>query len=155
MELGGSCVLYIAVYGMEATSYALTATLDQSFTSPTRLLPGIPIMGFVNMTQYRYYSAHVMTSPTDPITITVTPASGDPDMYVTTDGSEPGIHSYNFRSINWGARDQVVIQPGHSHYCNNCVINIAVYGFMTSRYTILVQTANSVARLVDGEPQIG
>ena len=147
--------MYIAVYGMQATSFALTATLDQSFKSPTRLLPGVPINGFVNATKYQYYSTHIMTASNSPVTITVTPASGDPDMYVTTDGREPGVHSYNFRSINWGTQDQVQIAPGHPHYCNNCVVNIAVYGFMTSRYTILVQTANSVARLVDGEPQVG
>ena len=157
VEVGGSCVMYIGVYGRANAAFAVTASLDQTFTAPVQLLDGVPIVGFVNQSHYQYYTAHVVAPPNSRVLITITPVFGDPDLYVTTDGSQPGKSNWNFRSVSWGgvAQDSVSIEAGKPHYCNDCMVRIAVYGFMQSQYTIAYTTESTIARLVDGEQQQG
>ena len=142
---------------LQREAFAVTASLDQTFTAPVQLLDGVPIVGFVNQSHYQYYTAHVVAPPNSRVLITITPVFGDPDLYVTTDGSQPGKSNWNFRSVSWGgvAQDSVSIEAGKPHYCNDCMVRIAVYGFMQSQYTIAYTTESTIARLVDGEQQQG
>ena len=52
-------------------------------------------------------------------------------------------------------QDIVTIDPGKPHYCYHCVLNIAVYGFTTSQFTITYETSSSISTLQTGVPTFG
>ena len=67
---------------------------------------------------------------------------GDQDLYITfgaLDGSgqpanaslyEPGRSHYDYKSAEWAAvSDQIEVSAGMAHFCQHCVIYIAVYGY--------------------------
>lgn len=157
VELGGRCTMYIGVFGVFNSSFAITAALDQSFRQPQLLLDGVPVDGYANATQFQYYLANVIAPEGSTTTVSVTPLYGDPDLYITTDGTEPGLHNYQFRSTAGGSsvQDTVLIQPGRPHYCNHCRLLIAVRGFTTTHFSITYSTAATTTRLQDGRPQFG
>lgn len=153
----GACSVFIAVYGFANASYAITASVSDDFGRPTHLLAGVPQSGYVNESRYAYYQVLANAAPDSRLSVTVTPSFGDPDLYATTDNSQPGTRHYEFSSTHFGGwvEDVIWIVPDQPHYCNRCLINVAVFGYMESAYTITFQTSEGIARLVDSIPTRG
>ena len=69
--------------------YIIIANLDKR--SPSLLVDGQPQSDSVAKNQYRYYQKHVGIEEGAIISFTLSPTSGDPDLYLTTSRErEPG-----------------------------------------------------------------
>jgi hypothetical protein len=91
------------------------------------------------------------------IEVIVIPYLGDPDLYITLDGSTPTTMNWQYRSIAGAGADYVAIRttdPAYIATCGltplaPCIINIGVYAFTTSVYTV-VGTSGRYTQLQDG-----
>ena len=121
-----------------------------------------------------------MTDPLQDVEIILTPTFGDPDLYVLVGpysvnsgegdidqvGKNPG--EYTYRSINRGS-DRIVVYHTDNTYVNlcnvsqayerrisgdiseyRCVIQILVYGYSDSEYSITAGTSDRPIALADG-----
>jgi hypothetical protein len=86
---------------------------------------------------FTYYQAQVGSDSTD-LFVQVTPFSGDPDLYVNLGKTTfPNLTSYDRKSSHFGAvTDSVLFKAGQPPYCNNCLLNIGVWGYVNSFYAI-------------------
>jgi hypothetical protein len=140
-------VYVIGVYGWRNSSYTILAVMETSEgdCQSTTLIAGNPQNALLTQGEYHCYSITLNQQYTD-LTISVTRIVGDPDIYVTTDGSEPSRDNYNYASINYGTDVLTIYSPPVT------TIRIAVYAFLTSQYTIVASTDESSHTLLDGVP---
>ena len=145
----------LGIYGFDAGEFTVAAWT----TSPLVLLEGQAVMGQVDKHKYRYFKFHVET--TADITITLTPLSGDVDLYVANGEkySHPDktiCQSGHLTNETWCSRKpamrvdvvKMIQAPAPYEYI------IAVYGFSNSTYTIQGRSSdNSVVSLDQGLPQ--
>ena len=98
------------------SQFSVSAATGQAFQ---RLADGIPRRGSVMGFRYSYFRVW-MDSESD-LTITVTPFSGDPDLYVTTgdDRDHPNATNAYWKSTAFHA-DAVSIGRGSPHSCVRC-----------------------------------
>lgn len=80
---------------------------------------------------------------------------GDVDLYVKfAEGSnrtEPGKTVYDYKSAGWSSvSEQVEVQWNMPHYCLDCVVYIAVYGYTKGSYSIQA-TSTGIATLQAGD----
>lgn len=64
--IGKACDFYIGVYGWRNSSYAVSATVDDGFQSPTLLIDQLPASGSVSQGGYRYFMYYVSIDPPGP-----------------------------------------------------------------------------------------
>jgi hypothetical protein len=114
----GAGVLAYAVQ----SQFSVSAATGQSFQ---RLADGIPRRGSVTAFKHSYFRVW-MDSSYDDLTITVTPFSGDPDLYVTTgdDRDHPNATNAYWKSTAFRS-DAVSIGKGSEHSCVKCYYYIA------------------------------
>lgn len=142
-QSGSGCDLYIGVYGFSNSSYTLVALL-KGF-NPIVLVSGVPQAMTLQAHEWVYFSAFVNLAPGQPFGFEVTPVYGDPDMYVTTDGSQPTATNNNYSSTDFGF-DAVLIAPGSAGYCTRCTVVVGVVAFQSTQFSILFTLdANSSA----------
>ena len=152
-----SGVYTIGVLAFAAQSqFAISASTGRAFQN---LADGVPRRGAVQATKYSYFRVYMNAPTATDLTITVTPFSGDPDLYVTTDPIDhPNTtnaywHSSAFRS------DAVTIAIGQQHACTNCWYYVGVYGFFSSTFLITANFGNEQQVLesvpVDGTVTVG
>lgn len=83
----GPATFYAAIYGYNRVSYSIMAL--QKNTSVT-LVDGQAQTGYVREDETQLYEFHLdATHKRESIEITLSGDFGDPDLYITTDGSEP------------------------------------------------------------------
>jgi hypothetical protein len=122
------------------------------------LTVGFPFFDTVGSMQYNYYTANaVATAGT--ITFTVTPFSGDPDIFVANSqigSSRPTISdasSYCTYS-NTMNQDVVEIYPNTTCWCAPpCTYYVGIYGYgaASASYSLLfMEFENAVTRLISG-----
>ena len=70
------CIYSIAVYGWRNSSYTITATLDEGWLNPIRLLDGQPQTGSVLQGEFRYYKFVINQDVLSDITFTLNPTDG-------------------------------------------------------------------------------
>jgi len=134
----------ISVFGSSTSGYTISATFDNE---PTQLIGGSSVLGGAGRGQYVYYYLEV-DSFEDDITITVTPLSGDPDLYVSTTNHTPSAADNQWAGVAY-RDDSVVITRFDTHYClpssssTSCVYYIAVYGYSNCRYSISASFTSS------------
>lgn len=144
-------VYYIGVYGYRNSTYSIAASVSSGNIT---LFNGIPQRTLVAQNQYRYFVIYVTDSQKD-ITITMTPQYGDPDMYLTVDGTRPSRHNYQASSMHSYGSDSITLLHDGEVFCTYCFIEIAVYGYRTSVFDIVSTTSNSLTNLRDGVPVRG
>jgi hypothetical protein len=105
-----------------------------------------------------------MTSPCllQDVTVTVSPTTGDPDLYVNLNGEPASKSNWTYRSIGASGADSVVISQAMTGCkyntvqqctCADCDIMIAVTPFGgDATYTIVVSTSTSIVTLMDARP---
>lgn len=116
----------------------LVPSIDDTQSSITPLTSGVPVAGSANYNQYKYFGINA-TIPFSRMDISVTPTSGDPDLYVTVDGTLPTTTHYQYMSTAFLGTDSVIVRQNDASkaglYCNAtlkagkpCQIIIGVYG---------------------------
>jgi len=153
---GGTCQIYVSVYGYSNSSYSIVSYLNSGYLSPVLLVNGVPQSMSVATGAWVYFAAIVNVAPNVAYSFTLAPSFGDADMFVTTNESEPTRNNYNYTSSSIGF-DAVTIAPGSAGYCTQCTILVGVYGYTSSQFTILftTNTSASVVPLRDGVPEFG
>ena len=180
------CYVYVAVYGFTHGHYTITATSKGVTVLQTgRTITGMKFQtlnlfilsdicmfvhlyvcasntfsGHVDKEAYRYYR-YKNNDPTAVLTVTLTAAFGDPDLFIdkhqgTDKAVFPTIH---FGTFIWSSRrtysnDMVVIKYDDPHFCFNCDYILAVYGYHNSSYTLSITTTeDEVIHLLHDHPQ--
>ena len=152
------CTYYILIYGFSATQYSISARLLGSYGTVATLQQGVPARGVVAASQYLWYQVPVEQLNAT-VVLTLTPFSGDADMYASFVRHRPSKTFYNFSSTASGTHKDVLrISPADAHFCHAlpCRLYVAVYGYRNSSYS-LVATQREATRihLVDGQAQGG
>jgi len=90
--------------------------------------------------------------------LSVTPLTGDPDVYVSTTLQHPNQTSYTWRAMQFGA-DCITINSTTDRNFVTGTYYIAIYAYQYSTYTITaaadVGSSKSITALLNGQPQAG
>jgi len=139
-------VYTIAVRALTSTAYSLSARTENGFSS---LQAGIPLRDKAQAGEYRFFQLPVYTER--PFTVSVTPFSGDPDLYIALE-PHPCSNFYNWSATVYRG-DSIIISPKDPAFCL-CTYYIAVYSQWASDFTVLAHFAGT-NYLSDGQPQTG
>lgn len=135
---------FISVYAFSNSTFTLTAYVQaDNSTQATMLVGGVPQNGIVANRKYKYYSFHV-SGVHQNLEISVSRFTGDPDLYVTNNGSQPSKTNYQWKSAMFGKDVIDIPHPEPGDY------KIAVYAFTTSSFSIVASTTDTVEVLTDG-----
>ncbi len=144
---------YVSVYAFSESSFSVLASLhdlsgvDTSVGTVTTLLDGVPQAGLMQGGQMQFFS---FAFGSGDLTITVTPQYGDPDLYVTVDGTMPSVDNFQWASLDWG-RDTLLI----SSPCFNCIVLIGVEAFEHTLYSVVASSDSAATFLQLGVPMQG
>ena len=125
---GLGCTLYLSVYGGAAApptgaSFTITAIVIAN-ASYTLLQAGVPVQSSLPPASTDWYQI-VVTDPTSPISVTLSPTAGAVDMYATIDGSDPSATNFQFFANSSGLGiDFLTIAP--SYLFTNQSVKVAV-----------------------------
>ena len=168
------CYYFIGIYGFDESYFSLLATLKDD--TPTVLYPGMPQNDHVVESGVNHYAFQFIRTSSDAsaesesITIDLTPAFGDPDIFVIVSNGEgeggnggrghPGPFNYDYDSMaNNQVADRVVIRTNTDKFnslcplvASSCRLQIAITGFHESDFVLLVKTDVSVTRLAIDVP---
>jgi hypothetical protein len=135
-----NCLYTIGVMAYTHTLYSITAS---STASANVLQLGIPQQSFVSEDQYQYFRVDVSSSA-EPLVLSVTAVTGDPDLYVSMTNQRPTTDDYTWYNIEWGSGVLTLDNPAPGTYY------IGVYGWLDSSF-VLSATQGDVT-LIAGHP---
>lgn len=151
------CVYTVGVmaYGGAPAAFSITARTRDG--SPVRLSPGVPVEGAVEALGYNRYTAQY-----DPrlgyLEVTVTPTSGDPDLYISLGAAIPNRTVAMYASTAGSGDEDVLITPTDPQFLGStcstrplsaCYANVAVYGFPSAAVGTYAITASSGLRMLE------
>ncbi|RYG41593.1 hypothetical protein EON68_02900, partial [archaeon] len=84
--------VHLRIYDEHADASAAVLAVGGPAGSPTQLDNGVSITDFVALRSWSYYQFTVASLPIMRLDVVVTPLLGDPDLYVTIDGSTPTLN---------------------------------------------------------------
>lgn len=172
---GNMCYLIIGVVGtynsgstgsgqgdLDNNHFSMTVSYSDSTVT---LQSGVPVSSSVQAKEYEYYK-YSITIPHVDVVISVTPISGDPDLFIAL---KPNYHPTKFAQFQWSSSslgaDSLTIQAGDIRQkgCNVasdgvCDFYIGVYGWRNASYSIVAHMNEGFLNpltLVDGQPQTG
>lgn len=94
------CTYYVMVTGAaNETSYSILGATSNSITS---LQDGIPLYSQVSTKEWQYYTFKLDNEKAD-LQISLTPLSGDPDLYISTEIEHPTETNYTLKSTGTGS----------------------------------------------------
>lgn len=161
----GGCTIYVSVYasvasggptcptGLQPTPYTITAQLVKN-SSFTTLIVGQPAQGSLAPNTAAFYQARPgLPDTSTPVSITLSPTSGNVDMFITTDGSTPGPGNTLYNATAASGVDYVVF----SGLPVNATIKIAVVAppsnvALSSYYIWYSAGANAISQVYSGVP---
>ena len=148
-----SCGVYISVYGYTNASYTIVATASDGGPVAIELLDGLPQAGTVAQGGSAFFFADVDLDPSEAYSFYVRSLSGDPDLYVATDGSVPTTTRYAYRSASGTGDDYVNVQPsdGAPLYNASTRAYAMVYGFTSAAFEVTFASGYAVETLGDGQ----
>lgn len=146
---------YIGVYAFTLfTHYSVVALCTcPSAPSFVTLNDGEPQAGNADRASYALFQFS-MPAGADTLEVRVTARSGDPDVYIRRDGQIPTTSNFQWASRSWGA-DLITITASDPNFCNNCVYNIAIFGFVASTFDLTATSSVATTTLQDGVPVQG
>ncbi|KAL1503384.1 hypothetical protein AB1Y20_011435 [Prymnesium parvum] len=153
------CTYHVMVHAADdlPVDYSISATVRTQGAIIT-LQEGVPLHDGVPVHQYHFYAFDVVQADAS-VRVTLTPFSGDVDLYGSFVRPRPTKEFHNFSSINSGpATDQLLIYPDDPHFCPSvpCQLYVSAYGYSGENSTFsLVALTTLPAHLVDGRPQQG
>eukprot|EP01138_Halocafeteria_seosinensis_P006841 gb/GECG01006995.1/.p1 GENE.gb/GECG01006995.1/~~gb/GECG01006995.1/.p1 ORF type:complete len:1988 (+),score=202.50 gb/GECG01006995.1/:1-5964(+) len=157
---GKHCDAWLRVYGFSATKYSIVATLS---SSAMRLEDGVAVSASVSKEKYQHYE-FVVDDPTATLRVTVTPLSGDPDLFINAAIKDsttfPLKNESMWASAGIGLDAVTILQPNDiTEKCfkggSSCLYLISVYGYSASSSSFTIQASTGVQQLTSGEPQTG
>ena len=151
----GSCGLWIAVYGYTNASYNLVAVVSDGGPAAIELLDGVPQAGAVAQGGAAFFYADVDVDPTATYSFYVRALSGDPDLFLTTDGSVPSRTHYNYSSTTGSGDDFVNVRPGDDGYNPSTRAYALVWGYSASAFEVTYASVGAVVALGDGQTARG
>mmetsp|Transcript_52219 Transcript_52219/g.113765 ORF Transcript_52219/g.113765 Transcript_52219/m.113765 type:complete len:2005 (+) Transcript_52219:510-6524(+) len=145
----GPCLAYIGVYGALESTVSLLMTLDDD-EAPVPLSDGVSQLAVLTHAgDYDFYTFSVGQSA-EAFDVTVTPSSGDPDLYLTSNASFPDRYNWEWRST--GAAGEVVrVTLTDPDACVPCTYRIAVYAWTPNvRYSVTATSVKGTRLLNEG-----
>jgi len=78
------------------------------------------------------------------------PDDGDADLFLLIEPkgnhTQPGVSNYDYRSVGWGSVTEMIeLSAGMPHYCFDCTVYLAVYGYRRCAYTIQASSSGLVS----------
>jgi len=126
-------------------------------------LPSLPFHTFPSLLPYFYVTDSNGTHAsgllyrfrvgpnTGKLTFTLSPSSGDPDLFVVVGPGVPTKRDYDYSSVHFGStQDKITIEP--LRLCSNCWVSVLVEGFSTASYSLVASFDSMPIRLLDGLP---
>jgi hypothetical protein len=135
-----NCRYTVMIYSWSHTLYSISGTTSGAIQ---RLESGVPVLIVLPQGTYGYYSVLVDHS-TDPLIISATSLSGDPDIYVAMNTTHPNSTNYQWRAYRYGSDQIVINNPQQGTYYISC------YAFTNASFILLA--TNGPITLVNGEP---
>eukprot|EP00161_Ancyromonas_sigmoides_P005926 TRINITY_DN1671_c0_g1_i2.p1 TRINITY_DN1671_c0_g1~~TRINITY_DN1671_c0_g1_i2.p1 ORF type:complete len:2092 (+),score=1058.04 TRINITY_DN1671_c0_g1_i2:861-7136(+) len=145
-----NCYYYISISEYNANA-GLNFTILAAPSSETVVLQdGVPQTGQVARGEYAYFSIEL--NLVQNLTINLSPSSGDPDLYVSTQSGtrRPTNGNSTWHSANYFS-DEITIATTDRHFCSPCRYFIGVYGYQASTFTIVASHADSTVEVTPGE----
>lgn len=60
--------------------------------------------------------------------------------------TQPGVSNYDYRSVGWGSVTEMIeLSADMPHYCFDCTVYLAVYGYRRCAYTIQASSSGLVS----------
>eukprot|EP00966_Prymnesium_polylepis_P215891 4998322-Prymnesium_polylepis.1 len=144
------CNLYlsVSVYDNRDTWYSLTVV--ESLERPVRLFDGESQQIESAANEWRYFKFTTGTNVST-FTISATATTGDPDIYVSSDGVLPTDTHFSWHAAAAG-EDMLTINVGDPGWCLHCTYLIGVSSTISTVYTISAATSTATLLLDDGVP---
>jgi hypothetical protein len=139
-------VIYYAVRGSSDAEFSLTVMYTGGKAT---LRPGTPVAATVFIGQSKFYRLKSGREQ-EALQITLTPEYGDPDLFVSV-GEAVTTSEFDFKSNQFGKVKESIYIPELS-MCTECWVNILVFGYSTSRFTLLATPASEDVVLLAGNP---
>jgi hypothetical protein len=139
------CTYYLSVYGYMDSEYSVSVSAESTIG---RLLDGVPIRGAVNFLGYTKYTYKNTYGIGRDFKVRLNALTGRPSVYITFNGSEPSLTNYALSSPLFSTNTlKISIKHTEAYYesCNtgDCDIRIAVFGVLSSTYTISITSSQS------------
>jgi len=159
---GGVGTYYIKANVHSNSSFGLTAyafdPMEQRNVTGRMLTDGLPQVALVKQRKLRYFRFNI--DQAEDVTVSVTPRYGDPDLYITLDGSVPSRSNYLFHSIGFGSDEITVPRGSILHACGldlrHCTLRVAVYAFRQQALCSITATSSGrISILEAGETKTG
>ena len=113
-------------------------------------MPNIIALQANSYVYYRYTLTNYL-----PVSIAVTPLTGDPDLFVSTIVTKPNMTNFQWRSNGFG-NEVVSISPAQLASCAlPCNIYISVLGWGAGATFTISATSSTFTTLVSGNPVVG
>lgn len=110
---------------------------------PVRLQDGVPQSSVIGKGDYLYYSFRLTGEHKD-LSVTITNSLGDPDLFMSNDGSLPNQTHHQWSSTRFGSDVITVENPVEAEYL------IGVFAWSTSVYSLVAVTHESTLELLAG-----
>ena len=134
------------------SSYQISATFDNTILL---LKLGVSVMDYVVREGLEFFSFFLPNEPYTMLRISLTPISGDPDLFVSASERYPSSMNNTWRSTRFGT-DTISIDPSTDDRAPvPCMYYIAVYGATESSFTISASLSSTIPTLSDGVPASG
>lgn len=114
---GRENTLYIYVYGFEATGFSIRAVPDNAIMETIEIGGISDHPDSLSSGESVVYTVSSVTAADLPLTVTVTPSSGDPDLSVTCDPTDDDTNQVSQNGAN--EEDTVVVDTGSAANCQN------------------------------------
>ena len=140
----------------DASLPCVSILLRESSRVPTLLVDGTPALGSLHAPDTNGYSIHLYRyiSPAgrDDVSITLDAAFGNPDVFVTADGTIPNQQHYTWAAREMGS-DTLVIRGHDQHACTMCIYLVAVIAVTGDvSYSLTMQAAETLRSLQPSTP---
>jgi len=153
------CYIYIGVYGYSNATFSVLGDVIPNGTASSLLIDGLPQQNSQAVGSWAFFYVDLALRLRTTYSFAVRTTSGDPDLYVTTDGMGPPSvipRHWQYSSTHFAGDETVDVRPGDATY-NSTVrawAGVLCYSGNCS-YTITFATAGSVTELAEGRPAIG
>jgi len=136
--------IYLGVYGFTDAIYLIVASCNDNSMPAVILKNGVPQNGRVTPTgTWLYYHFSGYNVGDIQLRVDLGAKNGDPDLYITADGSLPSQQNYNYRSIGYGSDYLEINAPLAAQY------TIGVFGYVASDFTLYVSSNTASTLLMD------
>jgi hypothetical protein len=157
-----ACRFYVGVFGNrftvanQTTYFSLVASTSQGVVT---LQDGVPFTDWTPRGQFEYFQISVPVAPAA-LLVSITPLTGDPDLYMSTTVTRPNTTAFTWRSMFFGA-DAIAVDSYRDPNFRVGTYFIGVHSFTESSFSITASvllpnaTTSSRVRLINGQPQAG